>query len=974
MPLVPRSDRRVQFIPNASDLIFQILDIDSTDWIPTIEDPEEFTNTIEDEEFQVRLYGVNAKGHSVVCTLTGFKPYFYVEIPSSWGHSMTDNLVNQVVRGMGFVSRQFDKSEIVHRKRFYGFAAEQEFPFLKLYFQTERARKRAINLFRDTLTKEGITRPAEIQLPGRKKYQLYESNMEPMIKLIHEQDLSASGWCILKKGEYQTDPDTETTSNITVKTHYTRVHRVDRPEIGPYLMASFDIECVSEDGSFPIATRPGDHIIQIGTVFWKYSDPEPCMKHILCLKGCDPIEGATVEVYQEEAELLAAWTRLIARMDPDILVGYNIFGFDLEYIKNRAMLLRVWDSRVSLIGRFKNESCLYKEKTMSSSAYGENIFKMIEMTGRVVFDLYKSIQREYKLESYKLDSVAEHFLGMNKHDISPKQIFQYYRETDEKRRIIAEYCIQDCVLVVQLVRKLDILTNNIGLSNVCSVPLRYIFLRGQGIKCYSLVGKESAKIGYVIQTYEKASESDESGYQGAICMDAMAGLYYDPISCNDFASLYPSSMISHNLSPDTLVVGSEFDNLPGIQYRDIKWEDEYGNHHHRFAQIEGKKGIVPMILENLLKVRKQTRKLAEAEPDPFRKSVLDGLQLAYKVTANSIYGQTGAPTSSIYCIQVASSTTAVGRELITIAKNKACELFPGTQVVYGDTDSCFFKFPIPDNLTGPDRIAESIRCSHVVEQEVNKILPRPHNFEYDKSYCPLLLIAKKRYVGLLYESDPTKSKLDYKGIVLKRRDNAPIVKHIYGEVIRKILYESDPESVKSYVREEVQKVLMGEYPIEYFIITKSLKSGYANPGSIPQKVLADKMMARDPGIVIMPGDRVPYVIRETKEKKKKVSKSTKIDTTSGMGKYLDTRVGQSIDQTTETDLLQADLAEDPVYLVQNGLKIDYQYYITNQLQKPLTQDVLGVIMERPEELFDPALREYRNKRQGLQSITNFFKN
>ena len=104
------------------------------------------------------------------------------------------------------------------------------------------------------------------------------------------------------------------------------------------------------------------------------------------------------------------------------------------------------------------------------------------------------------------------------------------------------------------------------------------------------------------------------------------------------------------------------------------------------------KGLIPRVLQGLLKSRKTTKKLMEAETDPFKKSVYDGLQLAYKVTANSIYGQIGAKTSKIYKPQIAASTTAGGRARIIHARDFVLKEYPGSSIKYGDTDSVFMGF------------------------------------------------------------------------------------------------------------------------------------------------------------------------------------------------------------------------------------------------------------------------------------------
>ena len=166
--------------------------------------------------------------------------------------------------------------------------------------------------------------------------------------------------------------------------------------------------------------------------------------------------------------------------------------------------------------------------------------------------------------------------GLAKDDVNHHDIFRLTNGSDTDRGIVAKYCIKDCVLCLDLMNKLSIIPNNIGMANVCSVPLSYIFQRGQGIKVFSLVSKECYKLGYVIPELYKSKAV--GNYEGAIVLKPKPGIYLDePIAVLDYSSLYPSSMISHNLSHDTIIVeGSEYaDNVPSN--REV-WTVEYDNY------------------------------------------------------------------------------------------------------------------------------------------------------------------------------------------------------------------------------------------------------------------------------------------------------------------------------------------------------------------------------------------------------------
>ena len=193
----------------------------------------------------------------------------------------------------------------------------------------------------------------------------------------------------------------------------------------------------------------------------------------------------------------------------------------------------------------------------------------------------------------------------------------------------------------------------------------------------------------------------------------------------------------------------------------------------------------------------------------------------------------------------------------------------------------------------------------------SKFLKNPHDLEYEKTFLPFCLLSKKRYVGMLYEHDPDKCKRKSMGIVLKRRDNAPIVKDIYGGVIDILMKDKNVEKAAKFLKESVNHILDGKYPMEKFIITKSLRSGYKNPNQIAHKVLADRIGRRDPGSKPSVGDRIPFVYTVNSNKK----------------------------------ALQGERIETPEYVIENQINIDYPFYITNQIMKPL-QQVFSLVLEQ----------------------------
>jgi len=740
----------------------------------------------------------------------------------------------------------------------------------------------------------------------------------------------------------------------------------------------------------------GDAVIQIGTSMRALgSSEETDVNTIMVLGDCDDVPGTQVRSFKSESALVRAFFSHIRELSPDIVTGYNIFGFDCAYLLGRAQELNIDLSELrgandpglfcassfdDLVGPGWSADIPCQMVVTRGSAEREDTY--FNFQGRVMFDLMSVVQKGHSLTSYKLDNVARHFTGEAKDDISPAEIFASHTGTPQDRAAVAKYCIQDCRLVLHLVAKLNTIPNALGMADVCGVPLSWIFLRGQGAKILSLVFRQCQEDGFAVPAMGRVDTS--VSYEGATVLDPCIGAYIDePVVVLDFASLYPSSMISSNISHDTFV-GSSFGggtcDLADAQAHQLgdtltfdmsvrKVDDATrepvpgpagllaeGETAASFVGAEVREGVLPRILKRLLAERKRVRGLIKTEEDPFRRSTLDGLQLAYKITANSLYGQLGAPTSPVFMPELAAATTAVGRRMLQKLRAFA-ESEAGARVIYGDTDSCFmiFRSACLPGMSVPERIAASVSEGQKCSDAFREHIPRPHEAEYEKVLCPFVLFSKKRYVGDLYDDATSKPRRASMGIVLRRRDNADIVKRIYGGVIDRVM-EADVKSATEYARDELVKLVRGKVDIGELTITKTLRapSAYVDPLKIAHVALAARMNEREPGSAPGVGERMPYVHIIAGKK----------------------------------DALQSERIEHPSYL--GRAKIDYKHYLTNQLMKPLAQ-LFAVLVDKvpgadasvsdPSKkvdaavrrvVFDPALNAVATSQGGLSDITKFF--
>lgn len=702
----------------------------------------------------------------------------------------------------------------------------------------------------------------------------------------------------------------------------------------------------------------------------------------------------------------------------------------------------------------------------STGIYTDNYIHVLYTEGYTE----NKLERKYRLTSVRKDgkshvlTIAENIVedvgkykdkkwSLAKDDLSPKDLFAKFRGTSADRSLIGKYCMMDVNLCIELLNKLQMITNNMGMANVCVTPLNWIFMRGQGVKILSLISKFCRKEGFLLPTL-LVKRGDGQKYEGAFVLPPKPSVYLDDyITVLDYNSLYPSSMIAENLSHETycgamcrcekhialepvtnrvlnyyeeeakmcddcrVLVPSEereavrrsswlgiqgIKNLEehGYTYEDIphdiyhceftktgtlKSKTKIGVRLCRFVQFaDNKKGILPRILQGLLKARKDTRTRMTYETittnshgtlegvvcdgkdgvivvkdenfkdispkipaddvierkqkfNDFQISVLEGLQLAFKVTANSLYGQIGARTSAVYLKDIAASTTATGRKQLLTAKDYVESRYEGAKVIYGDTDSIFVNFKPRDAegnlLKGTAGLERSIALGKDVSKGIRQVLKNPQNLGYEKTFYPFIIFSKKRYVGNKYEEDPHKFKQASMGIVLKRRDNCPLVKMFYGGVIDILMNTRDFKKAHEYVDLCCVNLANGLYPIEKLTISKMLNASYKNPEQIAHKVLADRIGERESGNRPQNGDRIPYV-------------------------YIH----------NPTAKLQADKIETPAFVLDkaNQLKVDYRFYITNQISKPVGQ-IFALFIERldpkrfPERDFD----EYYRKQVAL---------
>jgi DNA polymerase delta subunit 1 len=874
------------FDPNQTDVVFQQLDAEESAM---------------GDSTCARFFGVTEEGYSVLCTVTGFIHYFYVPVPKGF---MKSQHLSQFIN---FLQANYDgilDVEICQKESIWGFSNNTKSSFFKIYANNSRNITRMRSAFeRDEIRFENLFPPQNVTF----------DNINYLLRLMVDCNITGMAWISLPKTKYKMVKEFQKVSTCQIECEIDYRDLIAHPSEGEWLkmaplrILSFDIECAGRKGIFPEAEH--DAVIQIANVVQRIGDTRPFVRNVFTVDTCAPIIGSQIFEHKTEVEMLLHWKDFVVDVDPDVIIGYNTANFDIPYVLDRAKALGI--KTFPYFGRLKSVKQEIKDSTFSSRAYGTRENKVVNIDGRMQLDLLQFIQREYKLRSYTLNSVSAHFLGEQKEDVQHSIITDLQNGTKETRRRLAVYCLKDAFLPMRLLDKLMCLVNYTEMARVTGVPFSYLLSRGQQIKVISQLFRKCLQDDVVIPNMKSEGSNEE--YEGAIVIEPVRGYYDVPIATLDFSSLYPSIMMAHNLCYTTLL------NAQSIKAFNLT-EDDYTKtpNGDYFVKDTKRKGILPTILYELISARKKAKADLKKETDPFKRDVLNGRQLALKISANSVYGFTGATIGKLPCLAISSSVTAFGREMIELTKNEVQEKYSiknghpfDAQVIYGDTDSVMVKFGYQDLET----------CMKLGEEAANYVSEKfkhPIKLEFEKVYFPYLLINKKRYAGL-YWTNPNKfDKMDTKGIETVRRDNCRLVQNVITKVLDYILEDRDVEKAQRFVKQTIADLLQNRVDLSQLVITKAYsKHDYAAKQAHVE--LAERMRKRDPGSAPTLGDRVAYVIIKT----------------AGDKNY--------------------EKSEDPLYVLEHSLPIDVKYYLENQLSKPLERIFIPILGEtKTKELLEGA--------------------
>ena len=570
--------------------------------------------------------------------------------------------------------------------------------------------------------------------------------------------------------------------------------------------------------------------------------------------------------------------------------------------------------------RFAGRDAALERIILSTSANGHNVMDRILMHGRVTQDLFLYMKQTFKkFTSYKLKSVCKELLGADgqKNDLPYQEMFEAWEALEHvdagsdpggaaraaaiaRRREIVEYNVQDAVVVLLLLHRASVCVAMVEQARVCHVTPQDIATRGQQIRVYSQLYWLCARADIVLNRYQMQKPDS---YEGATVLPPTPGYYEDFVATLDFASLYPSIIMAKNFCFSTFVAVHDLAD-PKVPHAVVRYRRNKAaprlvevelraggaaTHRLYFVPPAVHRGVLPRLVDNLLRARKKVKAAMKAEKDPQRKRILDERQKGLKISANSAYGFTGVERGYIAFWVVAAAITASGRQMIDDTR-RAVEAFPlgggvRASVIYGDTDSVMVL------LRGLPRSEAGLRGAfdhaEVLARHVTDVVFRAYPAivleAEDVAWGFQIWEMKKRYIKRIFESrDQALPVIVTKGVESARRDQPPVLLKVYKAVAKAMFpCARTPPLTRAellavaypILRRVLEDVANDRLPLASYTVSRELAGSYKFPGRIVSWCVAEKRRKRveaglDPRPPPFAGERmttVQVVVREPKK-------------------------------------------------------------------------------------------------------------
>lgn len=853
----------------------------------------------------VRLFGVDEQGHSVSVYVNGFKPFLYVQTPESWTdddmeHALSIGATGAALEyGIKFSRRDIASFEKTWRTQFYGFTNFEPISVFKLNFNNAKAREKFIELC-DTDRTWGNYNDL------RYSFWLWDACVPPLTQFSNVHNVMPSTWVTVAARGYRFRDSPAVRQNVLLSPHERRTRaqldvdccvdaltcNTERTDICPFLILCEDIEVAGPAGLFPEPEKAEYPVIQIGATVQRFGDaPGTYLAQCcFCLRETENLVPERVKIYwfEDEAHLLEAYYRYWTDcVDPELRVAFNQYGFDGPYLYNRYMKLlthmipkAVRDGTAPYFergaldyGKVRNCRSRLETKETESRAHGGSKKHVIEAPGRAEVDVMVFAREEWKL-IVGLNVLAAEVLGDDeqKDDIHFSQITPMFNTNAHERGRLAKYCVRDTELPLMILEKKAVIIEQIEKSRLTGVTLHTMFNRKQTVRVETLLFREAHRSAerysipqepfrFIHDPHVLALFRGEHGKEGALVLPATANFYKQPICTLDFAGLYPSIIRGYGLCYTTLILDPKYH---GVEHRvDVVRNKQVGAAPYtlRWAKLpDGRKSLLYKVLTNILDARAAAKtQMKQHKEGSLQWLIYNGRQLALKAIANSAYGYTviDHDKCKLPCAAIGVTVTHYGREMINRTRQEVHERIPGSQCLYGDTDSVMVKF---SEDTSREAFCKAFVLGKQVAKDITALFPKEVSLEFEKIFWPYVLFQQKNYAGILYVHPDKPGKVKISGLASVKSDTVRLVARWTDTIVSKMLEERDYHGAKAYLIDELIKFVREPVRTEDVAISIKMSKEIAEyAGANEVAAVAAAIAARDPGRAPGAGHKVSFV-------------------------------------------------------------------------------------------------------------------
>lgn len=809
-----------------------------------------------DKIFQIVLFGYNKSNEKMSIVIKDWEPYFYMHVKGLDNIKPED--ADKIVSELSSVLKIKIRYKIERRTEIY-YADGVTRDLIKVFFKSKMYLRKCHDYLQKNKLDMGIITydidSIEYFVPHLEPYKEILQSM----KLQEEIGITYTSWITVDDLEKSSNP-------LSVLPEYLVSWKKIKPSsyegtIKPSKLF-YDLETYCEK----LHSKPGeptkrDMIFNNSILFVDEKGQKTKILQIVGVKCKDiKIEGVEVRFYKDDEELILDFCNIINKLDPTIISGYNIFNFDNYWLNQRLTKFsgKTWKN----ISRLRNYECLFKGKKWTSSAKSDGgvVYKYVDAPGRLWIDLYLHIKNNYVFKVYKLDAVLQHFLGKNKIDFRYELInitcricndkkyskyFSFFKMLlekinsvtgknydptsqvttelcDDAMTLCGKYCMGDTEYLPELFDKIHTFTTLSEEANIMGVTIAEGHTGAQGTKIFPSLYRMTKKKGFYLMLPEGFKKPEDIKTKGGNVIEIEDPIVEEYVATLDFASLYPSIMISKNICYSTeirpedktkydKVIVTEWDEEEGGGGKKKKKKGEEVKMVHKSHSWRGDRvGVIPAIEIELKERRKQAKKLAGSDNKP--RTVIEQIynirQLTLKILMNAMYGMYLVKNGGMCCINGGDAICGMGRQAQSLSIEVALKM--GWTTIYGDTDSIF----ICNKKVAPkDTFSEAAK----VAKEITSHFEAPMELVAEKVIRKGYFYKSKNYIyTLIDDNDPEKidldpSKMKIAGLRSKKRDTIPLAGQCLNEVIIGLLKGISYKELRKGIYSIVDDMHKGKY-------------------------------------------------------------------------------------------------------------------------------------------------------------------